>query len=347
MMSRMRMEKDIFTNDYFIYNAKGTSLFTIKKKEEKSHVPLLAIDGGATKTVAVIADEKGNVLASSEAGSSNYHVVGKTAAIRTLKTVIRNAINSLNVKSNIFDIGIFALAGIDTEADQINVAKIVKEVLVALNIHFNKLIVENDALSVLFGMTKGDPGAILIAGTGAIASAYDGGNIPVRGGGWGHKVGDEGSGYWIGKEAIRAILKSYDGRGSDTVLSKNVLQHLDLKNDKELYNWVYSEERSIHHIAALAVFVAKAARDGDHVSKSIIECAIDELFLLIDSTVRKAGISDRSFKLLFLGGILQNNHYVRSRLTDLVSREIPQAEIIANKKKPIEFIIERGLMGLR
>src|SRR5699024_12013755 len=121
-------------------------------------------------------------------------------------------------------IGIVALAGIDTEADQINVAKIVKEVLVALNIHFNKLIVENDALSVLFGITKGDPGAILIAGTGAIAFAYDVGNNHVRGRGWGHTVDDKGSGYWIGKEAIRAILKSYDGRGSDTVLSKNVLQ---------------------------------------------------------------------------------------------------------------------------
>src|SRR5699024_12039562 len=110
--------------------------------------------------------------------------------------------------SNIFDIGICSSDLIDTEADQINVAKIVKEVLVALNIHFNKLIVENDALSVLFGMTKGDPGAILIAGTGAIGFAYDGGNNPVRGGGWGHKVGDDGSGYWIGKEAILAILKS-------------------------------------------------------------------------------------------------------------------------------------------
>src|SRR5699024_5299412 len=109
----------------------------LSKKRRKNPMFLFWQLMVVTKTVAVIADEKGNVLASSEAGSSNYHVVGKTAAIRTLKTVIRNAINSLNVKSNIFDIGIFALAGIDTEADQINVAKIVKEVLVALNIHFN------------------------------------------------------------------------------------------------------------------------------------------------------------------------------------------------------------------
>ncbi|MBY7142845.1 hypothetical protein KFZ56_07185 [Virgibacillus sp. NKC19-3] len=153
--------------------------------------PLLAIDGGGTKTIAVITDSRGKVLSSGTSGSSNYQVSGKTETIKALKHVIKKAINLLNGTAFphdteiTFNVGVFALAGIDTRKDEVNVQEIVKQVIGEIGIHIDRVIVENDALSVLLGKTNRTPGAILISGTGSIAFAHDGKGHYVRSGGWG------------------------------------------------------------------------------------------------------------------------------------------------------------------
>lgn len=312
--------------------------------DRKNKFPLIAIDGGGTKTYAVITDKVGKVLIAKKAGSSNYQVAGKQLTIENIKNAINQAVYNLQTNETpTFTTGIFALAGIDTEKDREIAQDIVKQAIKESRAQIDNTIVENDALSVLLGATNQHPGAILIAGTGSIAFAHDGKGNFVRAGGWGHKLGDEGAGFWIGKEALRAILKSFDGRNPETILMGMVLNHYGLENHEQLYNWVYGDRFSVHNIGEIATMVDTAFKKGDIVSKNILDRAVDELFHLISAVVKRANILDKSFKLIMLGGVLQNNSYVRRELTLKVKENIPGVIIDNNYLKPIEYIIQRGL----
>ena len=327
---------------------------SIEKNEpaEREEFPLLAIEGGATKTIAVITDQSGNVLSTAKSGTANYHVAGKRGAIHTLKEVIIKAVSSL--KENLyadrlveisFNKCVCALAGIDTNKDQVNVKEIVSQAITESGIQMNKVMIENDALSVLLGATNEQPGAILIAGTGSIVFAHDGKGDYVRAGGLGHRLGDEGSGYWIGKQAITSILKMHDGRGEKTLLHELVLEHFDFTDHEALYNWVYSPDFSIHQAGELAKIVEKAYYQGDAVSKAILEHAAAELHQLVRVAVNRAGIANHPFKLLLLGGVLQNSDFVKGQLLDKLKYEMPDADLLSTHKKPIELIVQRGLNG--
>lgn len=324
---------------------------TKKMERERVVVPLLAIDGGGTKTIAIITDETGNMLGMGQAGTSNYHVFGEENTIKTLSNVILEALNrfkkdsALDLQTEIvIKLGVFALAGLDTETDKANVQEIVRNVIAESGVQFQKVIVENDALSALLGATNRRPGVLLISGTGSIAFAHDGNGKYVRSGGWGHLLGDEGGGHWIGKEAIRSILKMYDGRGTKTILADYVLEHLKLECYEQLYNWVYGPDCSIHKVAALSTIVELAYQEGDQVSKMILDRAVTELFELICGVAKISGVINKPFKLLFLGGILQNSNYIKKELTKKVHEEMPNVEILPNYQKPISLIIQRGLM---
>ena len=315
-------------------------------------IPLLAIDGGGTKTIVAITDDKGQILSMSKGGASNYQVVGEENAAKTLIQLIKDAVN--NFKKNsceyyticegvTFKRAVFALAGVDTESDKSFLERIIKQIIVNSGIQVQRVIVENDALSVLLGAANRSPGALLISGTGSVAYACDGNKDCVRVGGWGHIVGDEGSGYWIGKQAISSVLKMYDGRESKSILSELVLKHFGFKNLEELHNWIYSPNYSVHDVGSLSITVENACSLGDEVSKDILNRAVLELYNLITTAIKKANISHMHFKLMMLGGILQNNEYVKNKLTNKIKREMTNVEIISTRQKPINLIIQRGL----
>ncbi|TFJ93174.1 N-acetylglucosamine kinase [Lentibacillus salicampi] len=333
------------------HNQKEKTIHSTIQGGGRTDFPLLAIDGGGTKTIAVITDADGNVLSSGKSGTSNYQVAGFKGTIKTLKRVIKKAIGQLN--ENVlhhdteinFNVGVFALAGIDTIKDETNVQEIVKQVIEESGVQIKRVIVENDALSVLFGETNHSPGVILISGTGSIAFGHDGRGNYARAGGWGHRLGDEGGGYWIGKEAILTILKMHDGRGPETALSDLVLNQFQLDNHEDLYNWVYGPNYSIHDVGELSTIVEDAYHLGDPASKNILDRAVSELYCLVSAVVKRINISGGPFKLLFLGGVLQNSDYVKSELMYKVKNEMPNVDIITNHDKPIDLIVQRGLNG--
>lgn len=313
------------------------------KGTKRPVIPLLAIDGGGTKTIVAIADNHGKILSMSKGGASNYQVVGKQNAAETLIQLIKSTINNLENADVIFQRAVFALAGIDTQKDKANVEEIVKKVIEGSRIQVREVIVENDALSVLLGTTNHSPGALLISGTGSVAYAYDGKGKCVRVGGWGHIAGDEGSGYWIGKQAISSVLKMYDGREPESILSELVLKHLGFKSLEQLYNWIYSSRYSVHDVGSLSVTVEHACNTGDEISKDILNRAVSELYSMIITAIKKAGISDMPFKLMMQGGVLQNSEYIKNKLANKIKEEIADVEILSTCQKPINLIVQRGL----
>ncbi|MEC0373088.1 BadF/BadG/BcrA/BcrD ATPase family protein [Paenibacillus chibensis] len=339
-------------------------------------IPLLAVDGGGTKCLAVFADAEGRMLASGRAGSCNYQGVGREAAARELTRAIREAKRQLAVgkrdassaSSRVVPptehtpaaeedgplqvaCAVFGLAGLDTAYDRRIIEELVHEALASTQVQADRVVVDNDGVAALLGASGGDPGILIIAGTGSIVYGINAKGDSARAGGWGHRVGDEGSGYWIGKQGIRAVLRGYDGRGVATSLTAKLLQHLKLHNEEELFNWAYSAAYSVDKTAELSKLVDEAAQEGDAPARRILESAADELFLGAQAVMQKLGLSEDEapFAVILQGGVLQHNLVVRSRLAERIAAFSPLARVDEAKREPIYGVIGQGrlLLGLR
>ncbi|WP_019243304.1 MULTISPECIES: N-acetylglucosamine kinase [Bacillus] len=309
--------------------------------------PLLAIDGGGTKTLAVLTDCTGKIIGRGKAGASNYHGVGEERAKQSLQVAIEEAIN--NTEMNEWDNrrierAVFAIAGIDTERDEGIAKTIVEEALKNLSIEVETLYVENDCLSAMLGATGQCPGGLMIAGTGSIVYAHDGKGHIVRVGGWGHLLGDEGSGYWIGMQAIQIAMRMHDGREQKSELYTLLLRHFDFDSAEELCDWMYSSHFSVKKVANLAVIVHKAALSGDKISEKILLQASEQLAELLITGLSKLQIVNCQWRIILQGGILQNNDFVQQKVIQLIQKEIVHVEFSFVKEEPISYIIRRGLM---
>lgn len=320
----------------------------------KRSIPLLAIDGGGTKCLAVFMDRQGNILGQGKGGSSNYQGIGKEGAIHELVFGIEEAIADLHRKDGSglpqaeieVECAVFALAGLDTEYDRRVIAGLVQEVLERLPIRVRHLIVENDGYAALLGATGGRPGILAIAGTGSIIFGINEQGRTARAGGWGHRVGDEGSGYWIGKQAVMAILKSYDGRVAGTRLGEWVLPHLGLDHEEDLFNWMYGPDYSVEKLSELSRTVGQAASAGDGEAQRILEAAAHELFIGVAAVIRHLSFQDRPFTMILQGGVLQNEGHVRGLLMQKIKAYAPQVQLDEARKEPIYGVTAMGLAYL-
>lgn len=301
---------------------------------------ILAVDGGATKSALTIRKRDGTVLLDKVGEGSNYQTSGAEkvqAVLVGLMSEVKLAFPTIHV-----DIAIFALAGVDSERDLSVISSVVKESCALVGMEVVKLLVENDAQAAMLGATGSTPGVLLISGTGSIAFAHDGkGNI-IRSGGWGHRAGDEGSGYWIGSEAIRAIFRMEDGRGQVTSLYREVLEALSLGTIEGLTSWLYGPSYSVDQVARLSVVVDRCAKRGDLVAVTILERAAEELALLVASIIRRGRLANTECVVYLNGGAVIHSEKIRSLLGERVETEFPQCRVNVLNEPPIEYIVEHG-----
>ncbi|UZM99657.1 hypothetical protein OL548_05980 [Lysinibacillus sp. MHQ-1] len=255
---------------------------------------LLVIDGGATKNgmcsrsrrnwyYGIFSFNKGLQLSSHWYGSS-YSNITRAFSKGRYFFYKKHAGSQIAVAT-------FALAGIDSPKDKEMVTAIIQNALSATQLSIANLIIENDAEATLLGVTAGQAGALLIAGTGAIAYAYDGQQM-VRAGGWGHRAGDEGSGFWLGQEVVRAIFKMEDGRGETTILKEAVFHSLGIQNVTELAEWLFQPSYTNAQLAKLGSFVAQAVEQQDACAIHISRQAAQELALLAKAVLKKSRLSE-------------------------------------------------------
>ncbi|GAA3408441.1 N-acetylglucosamine kinase [Paenibacillus hodogayensis] len=321
----------------------------------QTKLPLLAIDGGGTKCLVVIADTEGNTLGQGRAGSCNYQGNGLEAAGEELTQGIREALADWARNAGVspdygqieVDCAVFGIAGLDTDYDRAIISGFVLESLERLSIRANHIMIENDGFAALSGATAGQPGILVIAGTGSIVFGINERGETARAGGWGHIVGDEGSGYWIGKQAVTAILKSYDGRGRPTGLASLILPRLGLNNEEDLFNWVYGSDYSVDKLGELSRLVSQAASDGDPEAERILSDAVQELYTGVSAVVEQLQLKDKPFKIILQGGVLQNDILVRDQLIRKSKEFAPLVEPDTAKKDPIYGVTAMGLAYLK
>jgi len=248
----------------------------------------IGVDGGGSKTEIVALDQTGRVLRRLRKPASNYHVVGMEQAVRHIIEGIAEVLQTENLEG----IGI-SLAGIDTPEDWKIMADGLKKRFLVLAqetmIPYLEVpvVLENDSFGALMSVKGEFSGNVLAVGTGAVALGVNPEGEVFRVGGWGPYIGDQGSGYDIGRKALTAMVASFDGYGPKSSLETTITEHLRLANVHEISDWLYQSSRRNKDIAALVPVVVETARTGDSSSNLILVEAGRALGLLTGALLRK------------------------------------------------------------
>ncbi|XRD24132.1 ROK family protein [Lysinibacillus fusiformis] len=248
------------------------SLFLYEKGYGVMYV--LAIDGGGTKTTAVICDEKGQCFAQIQTTRSNPTAMDQPYFEATIHSIMQ----SLQQQNHQIVAEISSCFAGMAGVKELQAESIVESILRQYVCSSASITVDNDALIALYAGTLGKAGIVQIAGTGAITMGYDKQQHFHRVGGWGYLFDDEGSGYDLGVQLLKAVLQSYDGRAPSTILTEAVLKHFSVEHVPQLIASVYGEEHPRTVIAPLSAYIVAAADDGDLVAKRIIEEACQNYF---------------------------------------------------------------------
>ena len=291
----------------------------------------IGVDGGGSKTEIVTLDQAGRVLRSLRKPASNYHVVGVKQAVQHIIEGIRDIFQGESLEG----IGI-SLAGIDTAEDWEIMADGLRQGLAVLAQETRSLyqefpvVLENDAFGALMSVRGEFTGNVLAAGTGVVALGVNSEGQVFRVGGWGHLIGDQGSGYDIGRKALAATMASFDGYGPKSLLEATLPKHLGLAKVPDLSYWLYQSKRSNKEVATLVPAVAETARKGDFVSLRILEEAGHDLGLLTKALLRKT----RGSEVGLVGGISHIWGFLEPSFLATVQDEFSALQILTPSYSP-------------
>jgi N-acetylglucosamine kinase-like BadF-type ATPase len=288
---------------------------------------VLGIDAGGSKTVALLADGSGEIAGEGRAGGANLQTDGELQVEKILHEVIEQA---MGVRRTPPDAVCLGMAGVDRDSD----GRVIRGIMQRLGFRQNALIV-NDALIALVAGAGASPGLVVISGTGSIAFGVSGRGVAARAGGWGPTLGDEGSGYWIGRRALEAVVRDVDGRGPATALTARVLEYFSLPSPDLLVSEVYHQPHGRRAIASLAPIVDRARIDGDLVAAEIMIDAADELARAATSVITRLDMRGEQFPILLAGGMLKRSAWLGDEIERRMAEVAPRSDVLPLTQEPV------------
>lgn len=274
------------------------------------------IDGGGTKTTVECRNAQGAVLCRKTFGAFNLNSIGEDA-FRGLLAEITGFFSGLG--------GCGALCIGAAGVSNPRVRELTAEAVGQAGIRRWRL--AGDHETALYGALAGGPGCALIAGTGSICCGRNAAGGFARAGGWGHLIDDGGSGYALGRDALAAVARQWDGRGEETLLAELIPAQLGTGSPQELTAYAYGGGKS--RIAALAPLVQQAAEAGDPAARRIVAENAGELCGLVRAVMKRLGFERCETALL--GGLLAHDTLLRRTLVGRLAEELPQARPTAPK----------------
>jgi N-acetylglucosamine kinase-like BadF-type ATPase len=276
------------------------------------------VDAGASKTLAVVVDDDGREVSRALAGSANYQAIGLERARAHLCGALEGAARAAGAHLPLAAAWI-GMAGIDRPSDS-------DIWLPHLRPLAGLIRLTNDAELVLSALDSA-AGVAVIAGTGSIALGRDLRGATARAGGWGHVLGDEGSGYDIGRMGLQAAARAADGRGPQTTLLALVMQRWHLHSPSDMIGQVYPA-RDTARVAQLSALVFEAAQAGDHVARQIVGRAADEIALAALAVSAGLEFPEGRVPLALAGGLLANEAAFRARVLRRIRRRRSIGQVV-------------------
>jgi N-acetylglucosamine kinase len=260
----------------------------------------LGVDGGQSGTTAVIGDQTGRVLGTGEAGPCNHAGVAEGRA--RLERAVTGSLEAacaqagLDAATVVFEAACFGMSGGPDD----------KQAILAGILRTPRLIVTDDAVIALAGATASGQGIVTIAGTGSIAFGRNAKGRTARAGGWGHIFGDEGGGFDIARQALRAVLRMEEGWGPATNLREMLLEATGSQTANEMLHSFYAEEWPRARVATLARLVDAAATAGDALAAGILDSAAQELAMLTGAVRGQLWKPGQAIEAAFIGGVFES-----------------------------------------
>ena len=311
----------------------------------KSKQFVVGLDGGGTKTEAVLVDPSGTLLSTKTGGPSNFQILGVEKAAAVILDLVQECATAAGCEPKDITAVVAGLTGAGRESDKSRMLAGLRDEMKKRGLAFDRLIVESDARIALEGAFRGKAGIILIGGTGSIAfgKAHDG--TIFRVGGWGRILGDEGSGYAIGREGLNAVTKQLDGRIRSTILTKLLAQKFKLETQEQIISAVYKEQ---FDVASVAPLVIQAATEHDIECERILNKATFELtehvralLLKIEGAAR--GRARQKIPLAFIGGLLSSDTVLRRIVKHKITFSLPQISVVEPQSSPARGAVLLGL----
>ena len=300
---------------------------------------VLGIDAGGTKTVCLLADEHGTALAWGRGPGANLQASGELEVEKVLHDVMEQATGGDHIRPAAICLGI---AGVDRPGD----ADAVKGIMRRIGFK-TPVIVVNDALVALTAGAGEAPGIVVIAGTGSIAYGRTGQGVAARAGGWGYLLGDEGGGFWIGRAALAAVVRQFDGRGPSTLLTELVLQHMHLASPAELIHAIYERGMQRLAVSRIGQVVQEALERGDAVAGEIVDRATSELVAAAAAVTQKLEMRGDAFPMILAGGMFRGIPALVTNVSAGLSEVAPRSDVRLLNVEPAVGAVQMALAHVR
>ena len=265
-------------------------------------------DGGGTKTACVLTDETGRILGFGKGGPSNYLYCGHEVAAQSVRDATAQAFADAGLPMQRLDTAYMASAAILIQHGDAHVP------FFSTCIDADQVICESDIYNIWFGSVRERPAVISIAGTGAITYICSKTGY-LRVSGWGPLLGDEGSGYDLGLQALRMACRMYDGREPlEHDFMDAIFAHYGATTPFELLRALgKGDSRSAVADAAKEVFALY--RQGSAAAAALLERCADEISLSVLAATRRDNHAE-TYPLVFSGGLVQQDSPLYAMLKD-------------------------------
>lgn len=309
-------------------------------KNKKQYI--VAVDGGGSKTLAVLCDLNGKIIKKARYGCSNFAKIGIDKAVNNIVLAIEEALNydkDIEVVSTCV-----SLAGIEESAKVKDI--ILKKLALCpkiSKIFKHKFMIQSDQFAGFCSGTDIKDGIVLIAGTGCVAHGWKN-KKQARANGWGWLC-DEGSSFYIGQKALKSVFKDLDKRGEKTKITNMILKKFNVKTPEQLYEKIYIKGNAKKIIPYFSILVNKAGEKKDKIACFILEQAGKELALSANMVIKKLNFQKQEFPLVLIGSLFKSKIVL-----EIVKKEIkkfaPKVKFIIPQKEPITGVIKIAIKNM-
>lgn len=301
----------------------------LSPRRPASRRAVIGVDGGGSKTHAVILDANFAILGEGVAGPSNPLRVGIANAAVAIRQAIDSACEVAQLRRSDLVAAEIGLAG----ARRKELIARMREALLGLGI--GEIVVVGDAEIALYGATEGEPGLIVIAGTGSICCGINSRGKRICAGGWGPIAGDEGGGAWIARRALRAIAHAVDGRGPTTSLTSSACAYFHVSDPNDLSTAIYAPTITNERLAGFASYVIDAAKAKDRIAREILAEGGRELGLAAAAVIRNLKLERETFQVAYVGGVFKAaQELLLASVREEVKRVAPNAYLAPPRFSP-------------
>lgn len=288
---------------------------------------VFGLDGGGTTSRLRIADGENRALWEGSGGGINPNATPSDQLSRRLEALFAEAYSATGLRAGDFSAGCLGVAGADRPDERARLEALLRS---CMNLSCPLILTSDPDIALVGGLKRFD-GYLLVAGTGSIAIVRLADGTRFRAGGLGHFLGDEGSAFFIGFQAIRRALRSAEDRDVPTAMLGPLVERCGLEGPEQFVPLVYRRFDKAQ-IARTAELVESFRAAGDELAVSIMDEARDELLALVASVRSRAAGRLRESAIVLWGGLFEHCEWLRTEVERGIGAAFPEIEV----RRPLE-----------